>query len=159
MRKKPKKKTFSFRNSTKFLDQYNRDRSQIEKDLAAISVAVEQRTRDAIQTIVNQRDCLIQQIDEHINQEQNLNKSNRFDENVHQEFSPLHFSDLNTTNWQKIFERFNNVMKMHSSEHLFSLDEQKSIVEIFQWTRHRFLFSTRFFTGHQSTSTQNGFTK
>jgi len=56
------------------LNQYNRDRSQIEKDLAAISVAVEQRTRDAIQTIVNQRDCLIQQIDEHINQEQNLNK-------------------------------------------------------------------------------------
>lgn len=77
---------FSFRNSTKFLDQYNRDRSQIEKDLAAISVAVEQRTRDAIQTIVNQRDCLIQQIDEHINQEQNLNKSNRFDEDFHQEF-------------------------------------------------------------------------
>ena len=56
------------------LDQYNRDRNQMEKELVTISAAVDQRTQDAMQTIRAQRDALIQRIDEHINQEQISNR-------------------------------------------------------------------------------------
>ena len=55
------------------LDQYNRDRNQIESDLAAIRVAVEQRTRDAIEGIVSQRDSLLHSIDDHLDTEQRSN--------------------------------------------------------------------------------------
>ncbi|CAF4141328.1 unnamed protein product, partial [Rotaria sp. Silwood2] len=48
------------------LNQYNRDRIQIESDLAAIRVAVEQRSRDAIQYVVDQRDSLFSRINEHM---------------------------------------------------------------------------------------------
>jgi len=40
---------------------------------------VEQRTRDAIQNIVNERDSLIGRIDEHIDQEQT---KNRYENNI-----------------------------------------------------------------------------
>jgi hypothetical protein len=55
-------------------DQYNRDKNQIESDLAAIRVAVEQRTRDAVQSVIDQRDSLIARIDEHIHEEQTTNR-------------------------------------------------------------------------------------
>jgi uncharacterized protein YpiB (UPF0302 family) len=55
------------------LDQYDRDRHQIASDLAAIRVAVEQRTRDAIEAIVNQRDSLLHRIDDHLDTEQRSN--------------------------------------------------------------------------------------
>ena len=55
-------------------DQYNRDKTQIESDLAAIRVAVEQRTRDAITSVTDQRDSLIARIDEHIHDEQTTNR-------------------------------------------------------------------------------------
>lgn len=55
------------------LDQYDRDRRQIASDLAAIRVAVEQRTRDAIEAIVNQRDYLLHRIDDHLEGEQRSN--------------------------------------------------------------------------------------
>lgn len=57
-----------------WIDQYNRDRTQIESDLAAIRVAVEQRTRDTIQFVQEQRDSLVNHINEHIDQEQAINK-------------------------------------------------------------------------------------
>ena len=55
------------------LDQYDRDRHQIASDLAAIRVAVEQRTRDAIEAIVSQRDSLLHRIDDHLEGEQRSN--------------------------------------------------------------------------------------
>lgn len=55
------------------LDQYNLDRKRIESELAAIRLAVEQRTQDAIQCITEQRDSLIANIDEHIENEQAIN--------------------------------------------------------------------------------------
>ncbi|UJR35742.1 hypothetical protein I4U23_028491 [Adineta vaga] len=55
------------------LKQYNHDRTQIESDLAAIRVAIEQRTRDATQFVIQQRDFLIGQINEHIDNEQTVN--------------------------------------------------------------------------------------
>ncbi|CAF4492128.1 unnamed protein product [Rotaria sp. Silwood1] len=55
------------------LNQYNHDRIQIESDLAAIRVAVEQRSRDAIQYVVDQRDSLISRINEHMEKEQTIN--------------------------------------------------------------------------------------
>ncbi len=58
------------------IDQYNRDRNHIESDLAAIRVAVETRTRSAIQNINDQRDLLIGHIDEHIDKEQMINRYN-----------------------------------------------------------------------------------
>jgi hypothetical protein len=61
-------------HSIEKLDQYNRDRTQIESDLAAIRVAVEQRTRDAIQFVIDQRESLVGRIDEHIDKEQTINK-------------------------------------------------------------------------------------
>ncbi|CAF1350871.1 unnamed protein product [Adineta steineri] len=68
------------------LNQYNRDRTQIESDLAAIRVAVEQRTRDAIEFVVVQRDSLVNQINKHINEEQtiNSNKHNELTSEFHQ---------------------------------------------------------------------------
>ncbi|CAF1173215.1 unnamed protein product [Adineta ricciae] len=55
------------------LNQYSRDRTQIESDLAAIRVAIEQRTRDATQLLTQQRDLLIGRINEHIENEQTVN--------------------------------------------------------------------------------------
>ncbi|CAF0925949.1 unnamed protein product [Rotaria sordida] len=55
------------------LNLYNRDRIQIESDLAAIGVAVEQRSRDAIQNVFDQRDSLISHINEYIEKEQAIN--------------------------------------------------------------------------------------
>jgi hypothetical protein len=55
------------------INRYNHDRTQIENDLAAIRVAIEQRTRDAIQYIIDQRDSLIGRIDEHMEYEQTIN--------------------------------------------------------------------------------------
>ncbi|CAM4791122.1 unnamed protein product [Rotaria magnacalcarata] len=55
------------------LNQYNRDRVQIESDLAAIRVAVEQRSHDTIQYIINQREALTGRINEHIDKEQKIN--------------------------------------------------------------------------------------
>lgn len=61
-------------SSTKKLAQYKRDRSLVDSDLAAIRVAVETRTQTALQAIMEQRDCLIGRIDEHIKKEQAINK-------------------------------------------------------------------------------------
>ena len=58
------------------IGQYNRDRNHIEKDLAAIRVAIETRTRTAVQNINDQRDFLIGRIDEHIEKEQTINRYN-----------------------------------------------------------------------------------
>ena len=63
--------------------QYNRDRNDIEKDLAAIRLCVETRTRSAIQNVVDQREFLIGQIDEHIDKEQ---RANRYEHHLDEEY-------------------------------------------------------------------------
>lgn len=56
------------------IDQYNRERSSVDSDLAAIRVAVETRAQTALQAIIEQRDRLTTRIDEHIKKEQTINK-------------------------------------------------------------------------------------
>jgi hypothetical protein len=62
-----------FYSSRKQLDQYNRDRSSVDSDLAAIRVAVETRAQTALLAILGQRDRLTTRIDEHLRKEQEMN--------------------------------------------------------------------------------------
>ncbi len=97
-----------------WIGQYNRDRSRIEKDLAVIRDAVDQRTQDAIKRVVEQRDILVDRIDEHIDQEQTVN---RYETHIYFEYSSIYDLILSikhnelANEFRQIQNRFDSALK------------------------------------------------